>query len=105
MFMQRNPSSLLIEHECPNLDGLSLRRVGRARCVQERRVRRQACFSDVGVVALDECHFVRPLVAQVIPLQVRVVFHCECPANSVWVNEAHRNKIVLGIKSAPVRDS
>ena len=54
-------------------------------------MRRQARLSDVRVVTLDEDDFVRLLVAQVIPLQVRVVLHSERSADSVWVDEADRD--------------
>ena len=56
------------------------------------------------IITLDQSDFLRSLVAQVVPLVVRVVLHAEGSTNPVGVDEADGYKVVLGIEVVPVRN-
>lgn len=56
------------------------------------------------IVTLDQGDFFGSLVAQVVPLVVRVVFHTESATDPVGVNEANRDEVVLGVEMVPIRD-
>ena len=54
------------------------------------------------IITLDQSDFLRSLVAQVVPLVVRVVLHAEGSTNPVGVDEADGYEVVLGIEVVPV---
>ncbi len=96
---------LRIEHQAPNLDGLPRRRVLRAGRVQECSVRGQPGPVRFRIETLDQRNLVRRLVGQVVPTQLGVILDGECASDSIRVNEAHRDEVMLDVECSPVRDS
>jgi len=66
---------------------------------------RLSCSINLGVVALDQRHFLRRLVREVVPMVIQVVAHFQRPALAVRVHRAHGDEIVLGVEGAPVGHS
>jgi len=93
---------LRIKHQGPNLDGLSLRGIGRTGAVMESRVGRQACLVEVGVEALDKGNFVWGLVRQVIPAVSRIVVDAERGTLAISIDVTGCDKVSIRIDEAVV---
>lgn len=65
----------------------------------------QSCFVFLRVVTLDQGDLLGGLVAQIVPLMVRVVLHTEDTTDLVRIYQLGGNEIVFLVKVVPVGDS